>query len=103
MRDGEELIAAYNDFEAMAGVYNNLTNKELADLAVMLGVKDGAAAQSVVEGDMGLVDIILQIGDAYYAYTENPNKDTAAGFVYMYEEVFAAAGVAAAALRRRAQ
>ena len=51
-------------------------------------VEDGETAWNQIFADWILANIILEVGEAYDAYYENPNKETAAALVDVYERVF---------------
>ena len=51
-------------------------------------VENGEAAWNQIFADWVLANIILEVGEAYTAYSENPNEETAAALVAVYERVF---------------
>ena len=82
-----DFSAACEAFEATLDIFNELTDAQLADLAVLLGVSDGEEAWSLIFGDWINANLILQIGEAQAAWTADQNKETATAFVEVYESV----------------
>ncbi len=84
----QDFVEACEAFEAVLDDFNALTEEELDQLAVLMGLEDGEAAWNQIFADWVLANIIMEVGEAYDAYYENPNKDTAAALVDVYERVF---------------
>ena len=84
----EDFFAAYEGFEAVLDEFNALTEDELADLAELMGVEDGEAAWNQIFSVWVNASTVMELGEAYTAYTEKPGKDTAAALVEVYERVF---------------
>lgn len=88
----DDFFAACEGFEAVLNTFNELTEEQLNDLADLMGVEDGAAAWNQVFSVWVNASTILEIGEAYEAYNDNPNEETAAALVEVYERVFNTAG-----------
>lgn len=84
----EDFFAACEGFEAVLDEFNALTEDELADLAELMGVEDGEAAWNQIFSVWVNASTVMELGEAYTAYTEKPGKDTAAALVEVYERVF---------------
>ena len=82
-----DFIEACKAFEDTLNIFNELTDAQLADLAVLMGASDGAEAWNLIFSDWINANLILQIGEAYDAWMENQNKETATAFVEAYESV----------------
>lgn len=81
----EDFVNACKNFEAVLDVFNELTEEEFADLAVMLGVADGEEAFNVILSDWINANLALELGALYDAYLNDPTVETAAEFVEYYE------------------
>ncbi len=86
----EDFVAACKAFEAVLDAFNDLTEEELNDLALLMGVADGEAAFQNVFSHWINANMILQLGKVYDAYMANPNAETAAALVKEYNSIFGA-------------
>ena len=75
--DIDGLKEAVDKFYEIVDVFNELTEEELADLAVLFEVEDGGAAYSLVLSDWIDANVIVSFNETYNAFVENANKDTA--------------------------
>lgn len=85
---GEDLDAGIAAFEAVTDVFNELTEEELDDLALLLEEEDGEAAWSVIFSDYVNANILNNVEDVYNAYAEDPTEETATAFVELYDGIF---------------
>jgi LPXTG-motif cell wall-anchored protein len=84
----EDFFAACDGFEAVLDTFNELTEAQLNDLAVLMGAADAEDAWNQVFSVWANACTIMELGEVYTAFTENPNKETAKPFVEKYEAVF---------------
>lgn len=89
----ESFLEAVAGFEAVLDIYNELTDEEFDDLAALLGVADAEEAYSKVLNDWIFANVEKTLGEVYYAYIENPTKDTASAFVEYYDSLFVEDGL----------
>ena len=82
-----ELQAAAESFEAVIDTFNDMTENQLAELAELLGVTP-EEAYSMVLSDWIDTNIILTTEELYQAYLADPNAETAAEFVAMYDAIY---------------
>ncbi len=85
---GEDLDAGIAAFEAVTDTFNELTAAELDELALLLEEADGASAWSLVFADYVNANVLNTVEDAYNAYIEDPNEETATAFIELYDGIF---------------
>ena len=76
------------DFEAVLDEFNDLTEEELNQLAVLLEAEDAEAAFSAVLGTWINVNVINTMGELYNAFADNPNEKTAAALIEYYDSIY---------------
>ena len=86
----EDFTAVCDEFEAVLDVLNELTSAEWEDMALFMEVENGEVAFSQVLTDWINANTILTMGEAYDAFCQNPDSETAASLVEVYESVFEA-------------
>ena len=75
-------------YDGPVDAFNELTDEELNDLALLLEVEDGEAAWNLVLSDWVDANVLLAVNDVYLAYVENPNEETAAAVVEYYGYIY---------------
>lgn len=85
---GEDLDAGIAAFEAVIDVFNELTEEELDELALLLEEEDGETAWSLIFSDYVNANTLNNVEDVYNAYAEDPTKETATAFVDLYDGIF---------------
>lgn len=92
----EGLDAAVDNFYGVTAVLDELSDAEWEELAVLLGEKDGEAAYEQILYVWGDGYTVVNVADAYFAYTVTPSVKTAKDFVEMmnyYNETYNDGGV----------
>lgn len=84
----ESTYAAVETFAAVTEIFNELTEAELADLALLIGAEDAEAAWNQVFNDWVTLNIIVNVDAVYQAYANEPNAETAQALVDMYDSIF---------------
>lgn len=83
----EDFFEAYDGFEAVLDIFNELTEEELGELAVLMGVENGEAAWNKIFIDWINANLVKELGAVYDEYNSDPNTDTARAFVDKYESI----------------
>lgn len=83
----EDFDSAIEGFESVLDDFNSLTQEELTQLGVLMGVESGEEAFSWVLSDWVNLNVCDTMVEYYEAYRANPSKDTAATFVDYYDTI----------------
>lgn len=86
--DIEGLKTAVEDFYSNMDLYNNLTEEEKEELAVLFEQKGAAEVFDMILSDWITANVIVQTDEIYTAYISNPNQETAKEFVEYYDSIF---------------
>ncbi len=81
------LTVAQNAFNDVLDIINNMSEKDFDDLGSLLGC-DGEEAYSRLLDINISGNVILETETRYYAYIENPTKETATSFIEYYDALF---------------
>ena len=84
----EDFLAAFDGFEAVLDIFNELTEDEMAQLASLMGKEDAEDAFSTILADWITANVVHQVGQLYDAYVNDPNEDTASAFVEYYNSIY---------------
>ena len=77
----EDLVEAVEAFYEVTDTFNELTEEEFAQLAVLLDVEDGEAAFNLVLSDWIDANVLVSAGEVYEAYMNDPSVENAKAFV----------------------
>ena len=84
----EDFLAAFEAFEEVLDIYNELTEEEMEQLAALMEEESGEEAFSVILSDWITANVVHEMGQLFDAYLENPNEDTANAFVEYYDSLY---------------
>lgn len=83
----EDFVNACKAFEDVLDIFNELTEDEFAQLAVMMEVADGDEAFGVILSDWINANLALELGALQDAYLNNMTVKTATELIEGYEEI----------------
>ena len=87
----EKLKSAVNNMEEKIDIFNELSEEEMEQLAALLDVENGKEAFFVILSDWVDANVLVIVYDAYTAYLEDSNKETATAFIELidgYDEMY---------------
>jgi len=85
----ENLKTAAAEFEELLDAYNNMTDAEFEQLALLMGESNGEEAFDTVLGTCIITNIVLEMDSVYTAYENNPNDpEKIKAFTDYYDSVF---------------
>lgn len=70
-----------DDIQKMKNIVPNMSKQELKQLAVLLGVENEMIAYNKAAYCWNTAEIIMNVGNAYKEYSNNPTKETAKAFI----------------------
>lgn len=84
----EDFDAAIAAFEAVLDDFNNLTDEEMDELALLIGAESAEEAYNWILTDWINLNIADTMVQYYNEFIANPNEDTALAFVEYYDAIF---------------
>ena len=87
----EELENAVKKMEEKIDIFNEFSDEEMEQLAVLLDVEDAEEAFNIVFSDWIDANVLISVYDVYSSYTQNPNEETITAFVEMidgYDDIY---------------